>query len=307
MLRYATSRLFVALLVCFAVSAISFGLMFASGDPAIAIAGAGGRAQDAEAIRIAYGFDRPLIVQYFSWIGRAFSGDFGQSIYFNFPVSEIIGQRIMITLKLGFLSFVVALAVAIPLGILAALRPNSFLDRTALVIAVVGQAIPSFWLGLIMIIVFGVWYGLVPVSGVDEWRGYILPVFVLSYYAMPAMMRLTRAGMIDVLSTDYVRTAYAKGLPPTTVILRHALRNSILPLVSLSAVQLGLLLSGSIVIESVFALNGLGRLAWESLLRSDLPVVQAIILILSLIYVALTTVSDLINAWLDPRIRGVSQ
>ena len=154
------------------------------------------------------------------------------------------------------------------------------------------------------IVVFGVWYGLVPISGADTWRSYILPVVVLAYSAMPAMMRITRSGMIDVMGADYIRTAYAKGLSGWHVIAGHAVRNAILPLVSLAAVQLGVLLSGSIVIESVFALNGLGRLAWESLLRADLPVVQAIILILSLLYVLLTTAGDLLNAWLDPRIRG---
>lgn len=303
MLMFLIRRGIVALCVCIAVSALSFGLMFMAGDPAIAIAGAGGRAEDAEAIRIAYGFDRPFVVQYLDWMGSALTGDFGQSIYFNIPVSEIIGNRIPVTLKLGFLSFGFALLVAIPLGIAAAMRPNGIIDRVALLLAVTGQAIPSFWLGLMAIVVFGVWYDLVPISGAEVWQGYILPVIVLSYYAMPAMMRITRSGMIDVLSTDFVRTAYAKGLPVRIVIFRHALRNAILPLVSLAAVQLGLLLSGSIVIESVFALNGLGRLAWESLLRSDLPVVQAIILILSLFYVVLTTLSDVINALLDPRIR----
>lgn len=303
MLMFLIRRGIVALCVCIAVSALSFGLMFMAGDPAIAIAGAGGRAEDAEAIRIAYGFDRPFVVQYLDWMGSALTGDFGQSIYFNIPVSEIIGNRIPVTLKLGFLSFGFALLFAIPLGIAAAMRPNGIIDRVALLLAVSGQAIPSFWLGLMAIVVFGVWYDLVPISGAEVWQGYILPVIVLSYYAMPAMMRITRSGMIDVLSTDFVRTAYAKGLPVRIVIFRHALRNAILPLVSLAAVQLGLLLSGSIVIESVFALNGLGRLAWESLLRSDLPVVQAIILILSLFYVVLTTLSDVINAFLDPRIR----
>lgn len=304
MVAFALRRLVVAVMVALAVSALSFGLMFMTGDPAIAIAGSGGTAADAEAIRIAYGFDRPIIVQYADWVTRALSGDFGRSIYFNLPVTEIIVSRIPITLKLGTLSFLVALAVAVPLGILAAMRPNGLVDRLALGFAVLGQAIPSFWLGLMLIVVFGVWYGVVPISGTETWRGFILPVVVLSYYAMPAMMRVTRSGMIDVLSADYVRTARAKGLPEWMVIARHALRNAVLPLISLSAVQLGILLSGSIVIESVFAINGMGRLAWESLLRSDLPVVQAIILILSLIYVVLTTVSDLINAMLDPRIRG---
>lgn len=306
MLSYIAKRLLVAFCVCATVSAISFGLMFLSGDPAIAIAGAGGRAEDAEAVRIAYGFDRPIAIQYLDWVGSALTGDLGRSIYFNVPVTEIIGNRVGVTLTLGVMSFLVALFVAVPLGIAAALRPNGWIDRLALVLAVTGQAIPSFWLGLMAIVVFGVWYGLVPISGAETWQGYILPVIVLSYYAMPAMMRITRSGMIDVLDTDYVRSAKAKGLPMGTVIFRHALRNAVLPLVSLAAVQLGLLLSGSIVIESVFALNGLGRLAWESLLRSDLPVVQAIILILSLLYVALTTLADILNAVLDPRLRGAS-
>lgn len=304
MIAFVFRRLLVALCVCLTVSAISFALMFLSGDPAIAIAGAGGRAEDAEAIRVAYGFDRPIVVQYLDWIGNALTGDFGQSIYFNVPVSEIIAYRLPVTIWLGVASFLLALLVSVPLGIAAALRPNGWIDRLALILAVTGQAIPSFWLGLMAIVVFGVSLGWVPISGAEDWRGFILPVVVLSYYALPAMMRITRSGMIDVLGTDYIRTAYARGLPRRIVIFRHALRNAILPLVSLAAVQLGLLLSGSIVIESVFALNGMGRLAWESLLRSDLPVVQAIILILSLLYVGLTTAADIINAILDPRIRG---
>lgn len=304
MLVYLLRRLAVALCVCVAVSALSFGLMFVVGDPAVAIAGAGGSARDAEAIRHAYGFDRPYVVQYLGWVGHVLRGDFGQSIYFNMPVTEIVRARLPVTAILGVLSFTLALVVAVPLGIVAARKPGGLTDRLALLLAVTGQAVPSFWLGLMAIVVFGVWYGLVPTSGADTWKGYILPVVVLAYSAMPAMMRITRSGMIEVLGTDYIRSAEAKGLATWQVIAGHALRNAILPLVSLAALQLGVLLSGSIVIESVFALNGLGRLAWESLLRADLPVVQAVILILSLVYVVLTTAGDLVNAWLDPRIRG---
>jgi len=304
MLVYLLRRLAVALCVCVAVSALSFGLMFVVGDPAVAIAGAGGSARDAEAIRHAYGFDRPYVVQYLGWVGHVLRGDFGQSIYFNMPVTEIVRARLPVTAILGVLSFTLALVVAVPLGIVAARKPGGLTDRLALLLAVTGQAVPSFWLGLMAIVVFGVWYGLVPTSGADTWQGYILPVVVLAYSAMPAMMRITRSGMIEVLGTDYIRSAEAKGLATWQVIAGHALRNAILPLVSLAALQLGVLLSGSIVIESVFALNGLGRLAWESLLRADLPVVQAVILILSLVYVVLTTAGDLVNAWLDPRIRG---
>jgi peptide/nickel transport system permease protein len=303
MFQFLMRRLLVALLVAIAVSSISFSLAYLSGDPAIAIAGSGGSAKDAELVRQLYGFDRPVIVQYADWVYKALQGDLGTSYYFSMPVREIIAERIPVTLILGTVAFLVALVIALPLGILAALKPNSLLDRIALLIAVSGQAIPSFWLGLILIVIFGVWLNVLPISGVDTWQGYILPVVVLSYYALPALMRLMRASMIDVLQTNYIRTARSKGIGMPTVITRHALRNAVLPLVSVGAVQLGVLLSGSIVIESVFALNGLGRLAWESLLRSDLPVVQGIILILSLGYVVLTTAGDLINAWLDPRIR----
>lgn len=304
MLPFLTRRLIVAALVALAVSAVSFGLMFVAGDPAVVLAGQAGRAQDVEIIRQAYGLDRPMPLQFVSWIGKALTGDFGTSLYFNLPVGAIIAERLPVTLILGSAAFLLALLVSVPLGILASIRPGSALDRAALMLAVFGQAIPSFWLGLILIVVFGVWWSLVPISGTETWQGYILPVIVLSYYAMPALMRMTRAGMIDVLGADYIRTAQAKGLPRIRILLIHALRNAILPLVSLAAVQFGMMLSGSIVIESVFAINGMGRLAWESLLRSDLPVVQAIILILSLIYVTLTTAADLINAWLDPRLRS---
>jgi peptide/nickel transport system permease protein len=304
MLPFLTRRLIVAVFVALAVSGVAFGLMFVAGDPAVVLAGQAGRAQDVELIRQSYGLDRPLPVQFLGWIGKALRGDFGTSLYFNLPVAAIIGERLPVTLVLGSAAFLLAVLVSVPLGIAASLRPGSAIDRTALLLAVLGQAIPSFWLGLILIVVFGVWYGLVPISGTETWQGYILPVVVLSYYAMPALMRLTRAGMIEVLGADYIRTARAKGLAQLRILLVHALRNAVLPLVSLAAVQFGMMLSGSIVIESVFAINGLGRLAWESLLRSDLPVVQAIILILSLVYVTLTTAADLINAWLDPRLRS---
>jgi peptide/nickel transport system permease protein len=296
--------LIVAALVALAVSMVAFGLMFVAGDPAVVLAGQAGRAQDVEMIRQAYGLDRPLPVQFLGWIGRALTGNFGTSLYFNLPVATIIGERLPVTLMLGSAAFLLAMLVSVPLGIAASLKPGGLLDRVALLLAVLGQAIPSFWLGLILIVVFGVWWGLVPISGTESWQGYILPVIVLSYYAMPALMRLTRAGMIEVLGADYIRTARAKGLARLRILMVHALRNAVLPLVSLAAVQFGMMLSGSIVIESVFAINGLGRLAWESLLRSDLPVVQAIILILSLIYVTLTTAADLVNAWLDPRLRS---
>jgi peptide/nickel transport system permease protein len=303
-IRFALRRLALAALVALLVSAASFALIFVAGDPAVVLAGQSGRAQDAEYLRTLYGLDRPWVVQYAEWTWRALRGDFGRSLYFNLPVGAILWERVPVTLTLGCTALLFGLALALPLGIAAAMRPDSWLDRGALFLAVVGQAIPGFWLGLILIIVFGMWLGWVPISGTEEWRGYILPTIVLGYYVMPSLMRILRTGMIEVLGTDYIRAARAKGLLAPRVILVHALRNAALPLVSLAAVQFGVLLSGSIVIESVFALNGVGRLAWESILRSDLPVVQAIVLVFSLSYVLLTLAADLVNAWLDPRLRA---
>jgi ABC-type dipeptide/oligopeptide/nickel transport system permease component len=173
-----------------------------------------------------------------------------------------------------------------------------------MLIAVIGQAMPSFWLGLLLIIWIGLKLQLLPISGVDEWDGYVLPGIVLAFSAIPALMRLTRSGMVDALASDYIRTARAKGLSRASVVLKHALRNAAMPVVAVAAVQLGFMLSGSIVIESVFALHGVGYLGWESISKNDFPVVQAVVLFLAVIYIALTLLADVMNAVLDPRLRA---
>jgi peptide/nickel transport system permease protein len=303
MIIYTLKRLGLAALVAVTVSIVSFMLIRLSGDPAIALAGENATSEQIEFIRKQYGFDRPLVIQYLDWAHRAIQGDLGESPYFNQPVTRIIGDRIGVTLKLGVMSLIFAVAVAIPMGVLASIRPNTWIDRIALTISVMGQAMPSFWFGLIMIIVLGVWFRLLPISGTDTFAHFIMPTIALGYYGIPAFMRLTRSGMLEVLSSDHIRTAKAKGLRWGKVLFKHALRNAIIPVVALAAVQLGFMLGGSIVIESVFALHGIGYLAWESIGRRDLPVMQAIVLLLSMIFVALTLLSDIINAFLDPRIR----
>ncbi len=303
MIQYVLKRVGLAVLVALTVSFVSFMLIRVSGDPAIALAGENASAKEIEYVREKYGFNRPVLVQYVDWGLRALRGDLGESPYFNQPVSVIIGDRIGTTMTLGACALAFAVVLSIPLGVLAAIRPNTWIDRTALTISVMGQAMPSFWFGLILIVVLGVWLRLLPISGSDTWAHFVMPTVVLGYYATPAFMRLVRAGMLEVLSADYIRTARAKGLSPWKVLFKHALRNAIIPVVSLAAVQFGFMLGGSIVIESVFALHGIGFLAWESIGRSDLPVVQAIVLLLSLIYVLLTLLSDVLNAFLDPRIR----
>ncbi|WP_193187209.1 ABC transporter permease [Nisaea sediminum] len=303
MLVYTLKRLFIAFLVALTVSLITFSLTYVAGDPATAIAGEAATEADIEYIRELYGFDRPILIQYAEWFLNAMQGDFGQSFYFKLPVADILFDRLPISMTLGVCAITFAIVLSIPLGVLAAMRPNSILDRLALGISVVGQAMPSFWFALVLIVVFAVEYQILPTTGSDTWQHFILPTIVLGYYATPAIMRLTRTGMLEVLGSDYIRTARAKGLPQHVVLFKHALRNAVIPVVSLAAVQFGFMLGGSIVIESIFALHGAGYLAWESIGRNDLPVVQAVVLIFSLFYIVLTFLSDLLNAWLDPRIR----
>jgi peptide/nickel transport system permease protein len=303
MLQYAAKRAVLALLVALTVSLVCFLLVNLSTDVATAMAGEGATAEAIDAIRHQYGFDRPLAVRYFEWLGRAALGDFGDSLYFRTPVSALVAERMPTTMILGAAAIGFALLLSIPLGVVAALKPNSWVDRLALTIAVVGQAMPTFWFALLLMFLFGVTLKVLPISGGDTWQHFILPSIALGYYATPAIMRLTRSGMLEVLESDYIRTARAKGLRNASVLFKHALRNAVAPVVALAAVQLGFLLGGSVVIETVFALNGLGYLAWEAISHNDFPVVQAVVLLISLVYIVLTLLADMANAWLDPRIR----
>jgi peptide/nickel transport system permease protein len=303
MLGYISKRLGLAVLVALTVSIIAYMLLYLSGDPALAIAGEGARQADIDMVRKTYGFDQPIIVQFGNWVLKLISGDLGTSIYFKTDVGPLILSKLKTTMLLALYALAFALLVSVPLGVLAAIYKNSWIDRLCLAVAVVGQAMPNFFFALILIMLFSISWRLLPVSGSDTWQHFVMPAITLGYYAAPAFMRLIRAGMIEVLEADYIRTARAKGLPTRTVVFKHALRNAIVPVVALAAVQLGFLLGGSIVIETIFALDGLGYLAYQSITHKDFPVTQVIVLLLSVIYILLTLASDIANAWLDPRIR----
>jgi peptide/nickel transport system permease protein len=304
MLQFLVRRLIVAVLVAATVMTLAFVLTRLSGDLAISIAGPNATQADVEAVRKAYGLDRPLVAQFFAWVGSALTGDLGDSYFFKTRVSALIAERMPITLTLGLTGLVIALVVSLPLGILAAVRENTAFDRAVQVVALLGQAVPSFWLGLLLMITLGLQLGWLPISGTGSWQHYVMPGIVLAFSAIPALTRLTRAGMIQAMGSDYIRTARAKGLSRASILLKHALRNAAIPVVAIAAVQLGFMLGGSIVIEQVFALHGVGFLAWESIGKNDFPVVQAVVLVLAVIYVALTMLADLMNAVLDPRLRG---
>jgi ABC-type dipeptide/oligopeptide/nickel transport system permease component len=236
---YIFKRLGLALLVALAVSVIAFFLLRLSGDIATAIAGEGAQQGDLDLIRKTYGLDRPLIVQYADWLWQTLRGDFGTSLYFKTEVSTLVLDKLPTTIILGFASLGFALLVSVPLGVLAAVYANSWIDRVALAIAVVGQALPNFFFALILVMIFSITLRWLPVSGSGTWLHFVMPTIALGYYVAPAFMRLIRAGMIEVLSADYIRTARAKGLPTRNVIFKHALRNAIVPVVALTAVQLG--------------------------------------------------------------------
>ncbi len=303
MSRFLIKRGLLALLVCLVVIVVSFLLTRLSGDLAVAIAGPNASSEDIETVRVAYGLDRLLIVQFAEWAGNLVRGDLGNSYFYHAPVADLLAQRLPVTLTLGFVGLAIAIIVSVPLGILAAVWEGTLADRIIALFAMLGQALPNFWLALLFMIYVGVYWQLLPISGTDTWQGYIMPGIVLASSSMPVLMRLTRAGMIDALSSDYVRTARAKGLSRESVVLKHALRNAAMPVVSIAAVQLGFMLGGSIIIETVFAIHGLGFLAWEAISKNDFPVVQAIVLLLAIIFVLLTFLSDVINAVLDPRLR----
>lgn len=304
MWAFVFKRTLIALSVAFTISVLCFSLLQLSGDLALSIGGPEATAEQVEQIRVEYGLDRPVLEQFTTWLWGAVQLDFGRSYYYQSDVMDLVVERLPVTMTLGIMSLAIALGVSIPLGVVAALKRGSWIDRMAMAIAVTGQAMPNFWFGLTLIIVFAVKLQWFPAAGSDSWQGFVLPAVALGYYATPAMMRLTRSGMLEVLEADYIRTARAKGLRTGTVIFKHALRNAVIPVVALAAVELGFMLGGSVVIETVFSLRGLGQLAWNAISRNDYPVVQAIVLIIALFYIVLTLLADILNAVLDPRLRA---
>jgi peptide/nickel transport system permease protein len=303
MLRYLLRAVVLAALVCLTVLIISFVLTRYGGNLAINLAGPDATAESIAKIDHQLGLDRPLPVQFLDWANRALHGDLGESYLFHESVAHLIETTLPVTLTLGMLAIGIAIVVSLPLGILAAMNEGTMADVAIGMLALAGQAIPSFWLGLLLIVWFGVDLGWLPISGVDDWTGYILPAIVLSFVAIPVMLRLTRGGMVDALRADYVRTARAKGLSKASIVLKHALRNAAMPIVAVSAVQLGFILGGSVVVEVVFNIRGVGYLAWESIGKGDFPVIQAVVLLFALTFVLLTLLADLLNAVLDPRLR----
>ena len=285
------------------ITYITFCLLNVAIDPAQAVAGEEAEALEIEQVRQQYGFDRPILIRYFEWFKAVLTGDLGISYYWNKPVGSLLLERAPETITLALMSVMVTIFIAIPLGICAAINPNSVIDRMCLGVAVSFQAIPNFWLGLVMIIIFSVTFPIFPVSGDKTYFHFILPSIVLGASSVPPVMRLMRTGLLDVMEADYIRTARSNGFFGWKLILNHAMRNALLPVVSVLAVQLGHKFGGSVITESVFSINGLGRLALESILGADIPTVQILVFVFAFTFLILNLLADILNAYLDPRLR----
>ena len=318
MLPYIARRLLQGVVVIVLISAATFIVIrLMPGDPAYLLLGEGEiriSEEQIEAIRRRWGLDRPYHEQYLMWAWNLLRGDFGDSlIRTGVPVRQMIFETIPVTAKLNVISLAVALAVAIPAGIIAAVRRNSSFDYSTAVGSTLGVALPNFWLALMLIVLFALyvprWFGDLPVVGrippfgLKSWQGYILPVLVLTTEQMAVLTRVMRASMLETLGQDYVRTAYAKGLPNAIVLVRHAVRNALLPVVTVIGFRIAFILSGTIVVETVFALPGIGRLFTDSVFRLDYQVVQSLVVVLAVLVVAVNLLTDLTYAFIDPRIR----
>jgi len=303
MATYILKRLGEAILVCLGISLITFLLLHVAGDPVQLLLSIEAKAEDAAVLRKSLGLDRPLYVQYGIFLKGLLQLDFGNSLFISEPALNLVWERFPATIQLTVAGMVIALVIAIPLGVVAAIRRYSLLDNLCTALAVSGQAMPIFWLGLMLIIFFAVQFRWLPASGRGTIWHLLMPAFTLGASLAPITMRMTRSKMLDVLSADYIRTARAKGLREQIVLFRHALRNASIPIVTILGLQFGRLLGGAIVTEAVFAWPGLGTLALSAIRNFDYPLAQACILTMAFIIVIVNLGVDVLVGWLDPRVR----
>ena len=304
MATLAVTLLFVSLLVFFVVRVLP-------GDPALVIVGTEGNPEAVHRIREALGLNRPLIVQYLDWMGRALRGDLGRSIQYDVPVASLVASRLSVTLPLTVMAAGFMTLVALPVGVYAATHQRRWGDYLTMIVSQIGVAVPSFWAGLLLVLLFAVHLGWFKSGGFDGWgqgvlpalKALLLPAIALGLFQFAVLARTTRSAVLEVLREEYVKTARAKGLAERRVLYRHVLRNAMIPILTVAGIQLGQLMAGSIVLESVFYLPGLGRLAIGAISARDLPVVQGVVLFVASVIVTINVAVDLLYGVLDPRIR----
>jgi peptide/nickel transport system permease protein len=303
LLRYLVRRALLAIVVLVGVSVLSFGVMFLSGDPTAVLVPSNWTKEQIQTFRHQMGYDRPWIVQYADYAWKALHGDFGYSLRQRRPVFPLILERMPATLQLTLSAMALSVLVSIPAGILAARRHGSWMDSLTMAGALVGQSVPVFWLGLMLIILFGVKLKWLPVSGRGSLAHLIMPTIVLAFWSIGRMARLVRSCMLEVLATDYVRTARAKGLSEQVVLYRHAFRNALLPVITLVGLEVGTLLGGAVVTETIFSWPGVGRLTINAIYGKDFPLVQGAVLLLATGFVVINLLVDVSYVILDPRVQ----
>ena len=304
-MQYIVNRLLQTLIVIFGVSIFAFGLMYLTGDPAMMLLGEAAdtmTVEEVNAYRHLKGFDRPWLIQYFDFASKAVRGDFGESFRFHRPAFEVVLERVPATLELAIFALILSVVLAVPIGVISATRPNTLADHLTTLGALIGQSIPSFWLGILLMMVFGVTLKWLPISGRGDWRNILLPGITLAVFPLARNMRLTRSSLLEVLHKDYIRTARAKGLAGRSVTSGHGVRNALLPLVTAVGLQVGFLLGGSVIIESIFAWPGVGRLIYMSINAKDFPVVLAGVVMLAISTTMANLLVDIFYSFLDPRI-----
>lgn len=297
------SRLLYAVAVVFGVSVAVFFLIRIGGDPSALFLPPEASLEEIANFRHLMGFDRPLPIQYFEFISRAVQGDFGMSLRYEQPAMQLVLDRLPATLELSGVALAMAILVAVPLAILAATFRGSAMDRTSLLVSLIGQSFPAFWLAIMLILIFSETFQFLPPSGRGSWQHLIMPAIVLATYSTAIITRLLRSSMIEVLQSDYIRTARGKGVSERKIVLKHALRNAAIPTLTVIGLQVGALLGGAVITEEIFAYPGIGRLAIQAIANRDFTVVQAFVLLMAVIIVGINLLVDLSYGLLDPRLR----
>jgi len=301
--KYIVRRFVQSVLALLVLSMVIFLMSRLTGDPTLLMLPDDATHEDIAQLRQALGLDRPLPVQYWVFIRKAVQGDFGRSIKGQMPVLDMIKERLPNSIKLAAVALGIAVLMAFPLGVMAAVKKDTAFDRLANIVAVLGQSLPQFWVGIVLIQIFAVRLRWLPVAGVGSFAHYVLPAFTLGWFVVAGMMRLLRSSMLDVMGSEFVKLARIKGLPARTVIWKHALRNALIPVLTFGAIYLAILVTGAILVETVFAWPGVGQLIYQGIVFRDFPVVQAVVLLTAGIVIAVNLLVDITYAYIDPRIR----
>jgi peptide/nickel transport system permease protein len=303
MQRYILTRILYACVSLILLSITIFYLVRITGDPAILMAEPGAKEEDLQAIRREFGLDKTMVVQYYVFVKNLLRGDFGKSIYYRTPAFELYMQRLPSSMLLALVAMAISLILGIPIGILSAVRLNTWFDNFGKIFAILGLSLPSFWVGLMLILTLSVYLGWLPSSGAGGWKHIIMPSFSLGWVFAAAHMRLARSAMLEVLGSEYVKLARIKGLSEQMVIAKHAFKNAVIPVLTLAGLNLGQMVNVAVVVESVFAWPGVGRLLYEGVSFRDFPIVQTTVLLGGVLVVALSLIVDIMYAYIDPRIR----